>query len=82
MNALRKCNVRDRSHGLILILIAATAVWAIPRNACAQLDISQEGAAERSGLVRKYDAATRHPINANFITGLDYPFGLTVKATK
>ena len=82
MNALSESNVRNRSHGLALILIAVTAVWAMPRNACAQLYIAQQGAGERSGVVREYDAATGDAINANFITGLNYPFGLAVKDSK
>jgi hypothetical protein len=63
---------------IALILIAVTAVWAIPRNACAQLYIAQQGAGERSGVVREYDASTGAVINARFITGLQQPVALAL----
>ena len=78
MNAPSESNVRTRSYGLALILIAVTAVWAIPRNACAQLYIAQQGAGERSGVVREYDASTGAVINAKFITGLQQPVALAL----
>ena len=35
-----------------------------------------------SGTVGKYDATTGEAINANFITGLQFPTGLAVKSAR
>jgi hypothetical protein len=38
--------------------------------------------ANQSGTVGKYDATTGEAINANFITGLQFPTGLAVKSAR
>jgi hypothetical protein len=60
---------------LCTVLIGTAALWAPPRNACAQLYVSQSGV---GGTVGEYDAATGAAINANLVTGLSDPFGLAV----
>jgi hypothetical protein len=54
-------------------LIAIAALGAMPRNARAQLYVTQ------GNIVSEFDAKTGAAINGNFITGLSIPFGLAVK---
>ena len=61
-------------------LIAGAAFWAMPRNADAQLYVTQ-GPSGR-GFVSKYDATTGELIDAKFIRDLRTPFGLEVKGNR
>jgi hypothetical protein len=72
-------NLRPLSHSLYVFLIAVAAVWAIPRNAHAQLYVTHEPGG--AGVVGAYDAKTGAAINASFITGLNNPVGLVVKGS-
>ena len=56
-------------RALYPFLFAIAAVWAMPRNAHAQLYVT-------SDVVSKYSATTGEVINASFITGLIAPTGL------
>jgi DNA-binding beta-propeller fold protein YncE len=67
-------NWRPLSRALYTFLIAIAALWGMPRNACAQLYVSQA----EIGVVSEYDATTGAVINANFITGVGSPFGLAL----
>jgi WD40 repeat protein len=67
-------NWRPLSRALYGFLIAIAALWDMPRNACAQLYVSQVG----TGVVSKYNAKTGTLINANFITGVGFPSGLAI----
>jgi hypothetical protein len=49
-------------------LIVIAALWAMPRNACAQLYVTQAG--ERGALVSEYNANTGKLIKAKFIKGV------------
>ena len=57
-------------------LIAAAALWAMPRTARAQLYVAE------GTFVGKYDAKTGAAINASFITALIGPQGIAVKSAK
>ena len=59
-------------------LIAAAALWAMPKNARAQLYVTESTGPGVIGVVGEYDATTGAAINASFITGLRNPFGLAV----
>jgi hypothetical protein len=53
-----------------LLIIAIAVLWVMPRNARAQLYVSQSPfGPEGSGFVSEYDATTGGAINANFIYG-------------
>jgi hypothetical protein len=67
-------NFRPLLRAFYPFVIAIAVLWAMPRNAHAQLYITQD-----NGTVSEYDATTGAAINANFITGLDVPSGLAVK---
>jgi DNA-binding beta-propeller fold protein YncE len=65
-------------------LIAAAALWALPKNASAQQDVGfigrifiTNGFFENS-LVSEYDYSTGKVVNAHFIRGLEEPRGLAV----
>src|SRR6266849_456541 len=62
---------------LCTLLLCIAALWAMPRNAHAQLYVSQYVGAS-SGSVGEYNASTGAAINANLITGLNTPTGLVV----
>jgi hypothetical protein len=68
-------NFRPLLRAFYPFVIAIAVLWAMPRNAHAQLYVTQRGA----GIVGEYDATTGFAINANFITGLNGPNGLAVK---
>jgi DNA-binding beta-propeller fold protein YncE len=66
-------NWRSHSCALSAFLIVIAALSAMPRNARAQLYVTQmQGSI--GGIVSKYNATTGAPINAKFITGLHGPF--------
>jgi hypothetical protein len=65
---------RPRRRALCTILISIAALWTLPRNACAQLYVSNQN----TDSVGEYNATTGAPINADFITGLNSPAGLAV----
>ena len=71
-------NWRPLLRVLYAFLIAAAALWAMPRNACAQLYVTEFAGSPLIGVVGKYDAKTGAAINASFITGLNGPAGLAV----
>ena len=66
-------NWRPLLRAFYPFLIAAAALWAMPKNAHAQLYV-----AETPGFVSKYDATTGAAISPSFITGLNDPFALAV----
>jgi hypothetical protein len=66
-------NFRPLLRAFYAFLITIAALWAMPRNAHAQLYVTQ-----LSGVVSEYDATTGAAINASFITGLMFPGGLAV----
>jgi hypothetical protein len=65
---------RPLRRALCTVLIGTAALWAPPRNACAQLYVSDQN----TGTVGEYDAATGAAINPNLVTGLSQPVGLAV----
>jgi hypothetical protein len=67
-------NWRPLLRAFYAFLIAFAALWAMPRNACAQLYVINN-----FGGVSEYNATTGEVINASFITGLIDPAGLAVK---
>jgi hypothetical protein len=73
---------RPLRRALCTALIGIAALWALPRNACAQLYVSNQITAVNpiygGDSVGEYDAATGAPINADFIRGLFSPAGLAV----
>jgi hypothetical protein len=71
-------NWRPLLGALCAFPIAAAALWAMPRNACAQLYVIEFAGSPLIGVVGKYDAKTGAAINASFITGLSNPQGLAV----
>jgi hypothetical protein len=75
MTTTTTSNWRKLSPAFYAFLIAIAALWAIPRNACAQLYVSQLD--KTIGIVSKYDT-TGKLIKANFITGLNFPGGLAL----
>ena len=72
--------VRPLLRAFYAFLIAGAAFWAMPRNADAQLYVTQ-GPSGR-GFVSKYDATTGQLIDAKFIRDLRTPFGLEVKGNR
>jgi DNA-binding beta-propeller fold protein YncE len=73
MSTLNTSNWRPLSRAFYAFLVAIAALWAMPRNAGAQLYITQAG-----GLVSEYNANTGNLIKAKFIKGLYVPVGLAV----
>ena len=71
-------NWRPLLRALCPFLIAAAALWAMPKNARAQLYVTEFPQGGAIGVVGKYDATTGAAINATFITGLNRPGGLAV----
>jgi DNA-binding beta-propeller fold protein YncE len=66
-------NWRPLLRAFYPFLIAAAALWAMPRTARAQLYVAE------GTFVGKYDAKTGAAISPSFITGLNFPVGLAVK---
>ena len=62
-------------------LIAIAALWAMPKNAHAQLYVT-EVPGDNGGVVDKYDAKTGAAISPSFITGMGFPLGLAVLGNK
>lgn len=73
MNTTSTSNWRPLSRPFYAFLIAIAVLCAMPRNASAQLYVTQAG-----GLVSEYDATTGEVIKAKFIKGLHVPVGLAV----
>ena len=73
-------NWRPLLRAFYPFLIAIAALWAMPKNARAQLYVTEapQGGGP-IGVVDKYDAKTGAAISPSFITGLSDPFGLAVK---
>jgi hypothetical protein len=71
-------NWRPLSRALYALLIAIAAVWEMPRNARAQLYVSQLV----PGTVGTYNAKTGVAINASFITGLSWPVCLALRGNQ
>jgi hypothetical protein len=74
MKAIITSNSRPSRRGICALLLGIAALWAMPRNAHAQLYV----AVYNSDAVGKYNTTTGAVINANFITGLYRPTGLAV----
>jgi hypothetical protein len=72
-------NWRPLLRALYPFLIAAAALWAMPKNACAQLYVTELTGGGLIGVVDKYDAKTGAAISPSFITGLNRPALLAVK---
>jgi hypothetical protein len=70
-----RSNLFRKLFALLAFPITIAVLWALPRNAHAQLYITPG-----NGTVSEYDATTGAAINANFITGLQFPpIGIAVK---
>jgi hypothetical protein len=67
-------NSRPLRRALCTLLLCIAALWAIPTSARAQLYVSQPF----QGSIGEYNASTGIAINANFITGLNYPYGFAL----
>ncbi|MBV8098178.1 MAG: hypothetical protein JOZ31_03360, partial [Verrucomicrobia bacterium] len=63
---------------LSAVLITVAALWATPRNAHAQLYVTQYTA----GVVSKYNPGTGAEINTNFISALNGPSALLVSGSE
>ncbi len=72
-------NWRPLLRAFYPFLIAAAALWAMPKNARAQLYVTELPQVGTIGVVGKYDATTGAAISPSFITGLNFPVGLAVK---
>ena len=68
-------NSRPLLRALYVFVIAIGVLWALPRNAHAQLYVTQF----YTGVVSEYSASTGEMINAQVITGLNGPYGLLVR---
>ena len=73
-------NLRPLLRAFQAFLIAIAVLWAMPRNAQAQLYVTQSSSSV--GIVSEYDATTGEAINPHFITGLNAPTGIAVKSAK
>jgi len=62
-------------------LTVIALLWATPRNADAQLYVTQNPGSGL-GFVSEYKATTGEVIKADFITGLNFPLGLGVVGPK
>src|ERR1700739_4797301 len=71
-------NWRPLLRAFYPFLIAIAALWAMPKNAHAQLYVT-EVPGDNGGVVDKYDAKTGAAISPSFITGLNDPQWLAVK---
>jgi DNA-binding beta-propeller fold protein YncE len=67
-------NWRPLLRALYAFLITIAVLWAMPRNAHAQLYVTQF----TGNSVSEYDTKTGALINASFITGLNGPIGLAL----
>jgi hypothetical protein len=67
-----KLNLRLLLRTLSTALIGIAALWSMPRNAHAQVYVVQYGS---NGSVGEYNVTTGGA-NPNFITGLDFPYGI------
>jgi len=72
-------NWRPLLRAFYPFLIAAAALWAMPKNAHAQLYVTSIPPVGLIGVVGEYDAKTGAAISPSFITGLSEPSGLAVK---
>jgi hypothetical protein len=72
-------NWRPLLRAFYPFLIASAVLWAAPRNACAQLYLTNRPHFFLIGRVSEYNATTGEVVNANFITGLNLPTGIAVK---
>src|SRR5260221_13034286 len=72
-------NWRPLLRAFYPFVIAAAALWAMPKNARAQLYVTEfpQGGGP-IGFVGKYDGTTGAAISPSFITGLSFPRGLAV----
>ena len=76
-------NLRPLLRASYAFPIAIAALWVVPRNAWAQLYVSQPLLPPGLfGVVSEYDAKTGGAINASFITGLNEPVGLALLGDK
>jgi DNA-binding beta-propeller fold protein YncE len=73
-------NWRPLLRAFFPFLIAIAALLAMPRDARAQLYVTQASAS--IGIVSEYDATTGKAINTNLITGLNSPSALAVSDTE
>ena len=80
MKTTTTSNWRPLLRAFYPFLIAAAALWAMPRTARAQLYVTEVPPGVVLGFVGKYDATTGAAISPSFITGLNQPFGLAVKS--
>src|SRR5260370_725044 len=71
-------NWRPLLRAFYPFLITIAALWAMPKNARAQLYVTELPQGGPIGVVDKYDATTGAAISASFITGLNDPVGLAV----
>ena len=67
-----KLNSKPFLRALSTALIGIAALWSMPRNAHAQVYVVQYGS---NGSVGEYNVTTGGA-NPNFITGLDFPYGI------
>ena len=74
-------NWRPLLRAFYPFLIAIAALWAMPKNARAQLYVTDVPAGT-DGVVDKYDAKTGAAISPSFITGMGFPLGLAVLGNK
>ncbi len=66
-------------HALYAFLIVVAGLWAMPRNARANLYITQAATVGvPTGVVSEYNASTGTPFNKKFITGLNAPIALAL----
>jgi hypothetical protein len=72
-------NWRPLLRAFYPFVIAIAVLWAMPRNAHAQLYLTEFPGGAEIGVVGKYNAKTGAAISASFITGLIFPDGLAVK---
>ena len=76
MKTIITSNWRPLRPALCTLLLGIAALWAMPRSARAQLYVTQQTGV--GSTVGEYNATTGAAINANFITGLDDPYGLAL----
>jgi sugar lactone lactonase YvrE len=81
MKAISTSNSRPLHRALYTLLLGIAALWAMPRNAHAQLLYVAEAPGGSLGTIGTYDAGTGAAINATLITsatGLSGPVGLAL----
>ena len=74
MKTILTSNWRPLHRALCALLLGIAALWAMPRSASSQVLYVADG----NGRVSTYNATTGVAINANFITGLNEPYGLAL----